>query len=153
MSRALSFSDSALPGLLRLFLDKAPETTLGDLLADPSIGALARGTSLRQLAAALQGGASAGAASPAAAAGARAAGSNASRKPKARRSALASSAAAYDAAVLVEIVGAPEPIGAVAIRSKAGGSPAEFRAAAERLIAAKKVKKFGIAKGTRYRAG
>lgn len=144
MPKVLSFSDSAVPAILRLLVDKAPQTTLAQLLADPSIGVLARSITLQQLAAALEH-RTATPTSPARA--------SASRKTSAiaRAATPAPAAAEYDAAILVEISAAPEPVGAVAIRSKVGGTPAQFRAAVERLIAAKTVKKSGVAKGTRYR--
>lgn len=165
MPKALSFSDSAVPAILRLLVDKAPQTTLAQLLADPSIGVLARGITLQQLAAALEhrtaaivtpsvatasrrGGARRRSAVRAAAPVA--ASTSASTSAPARAS--SAPAAEYDAAILVEITAAPEPIGAAAIRTKLGGTPDQFRAAVERLIAAKQVKKSGIAKGTRYRA-
>lgn len=151
MPKALSFSDSAIPAILRLLVDKAPETTLAQLLADPSIGVLARGITLQQLAAALEHRTSdtTTATVPAAA---RTTARRRSSTPRVTASAPAPAAAEYDAAILVEITAAPEPVGSVAIRTKTGGTPEQFRAAVERLIAAKKVKKSGVAKGTRYRA-
>jgi hypothetical protein len=152
MPKALSFSDSAIPAILRLLVDKAPETTLAQLLADPSIGVLARGITLQQLAAALEHRTSDTATTTAPAAARTSSARRRSSTPRVIASAPTPAAAEYDAAILVEITAAPEPVGSVAIRTKTGGTPEQFRAAVERLIAAKKVKKSGVAKGTRYRA-
>ncbi len=153
MAKALSFSTSAVPAILRLLADKAPHTTLSELLADPSIGTQARSLTLADLARALGGASPVGSSNGAASAergrpGPKpAAAQERSAAPVTRRS----PSDKYDAAVLVEILAAPEPIGAVAVRDKVGGSPAQFRAAVERLMEQKKISKSGIAKGTRYR--
>lgn len=150
MAKALSFSTSAVPAILRLLADKAPHTTLSQLLADPSIGTQARSLTLADLARALGTAAMGGAAAPerGGAAGHRPVAAPARSVPgSGRRSANDK----YDTAVLVEILASPGPIGAVAVREKVGGSPAQFRSAVERLIEAEKISKSGIAKGTRYR--
>lgn len=154
MAKALSFSPSAVPAILRLLADKAPHTTLSELLADPSIGTQARSLTLADLARALGGVTSGGAVSGGAVSAERgrpgpkpAAAQERSAAPATRRS----PSDKYDAAVLVEILAAPEPVGAVAVREKVGGTPAQFRSAVERLMEARKISKSGIAKGTRYR--
>lgn len=154
MPKALALSASAIPALLRLIADKAPATTLAEVIADPSIGAHARALTLGELAKALG---SAGITGVAAVA-TRSTAATASKGSKGRKrnaagnqAERATSSTDYDAAVLGEISAASEPVGAVTVREKVGGDATEFRASVERLIAAKKVKKSGIAKGTRYR--
>lgn len=62
--------------------------------------------------------------------------------------------ARYDARVLMSInrlvKKTEEPVGAEAIREEAGGTASQFRAAAMRLIKAKKIKRSGKARGTVY---
>jgi hypothetical protein len=154
MPKALALSASAIPAILRLIADKAPATTLAELIADPSIGPHTRALTLGQLAKAL---ASAGVSAVAAVA-TRSPAAKATKGSKGRKRGTGGSRAEraarskdYDAAVLGEISAAADPVGAVAVRKKVGGNAAEFRASVERLIAGKKVKKSGIAKGTRYR--
>jgi hypothetical protein len=164
--RAIEFSTSALPAILRLLAEKSPEVTLGSVLADPSLGGAARAMTLREFARALSVGPVGPASRIAARAGVapRVAGpriaarrpdaepvatrrlADATREPRAR-------AKEYDAAILVEILAAVGPVGTAAVRAKVGGTPAAFRAAIERLVAAGKVKASGSARAPRYRAG
>ncbi len=164
MTKTIALSGPAIPAILRLLADKAPGMTLAEVLGDPSIGPHARAMTLRQFRDALgASGAAPRAAAPRAEApraaapqaeAAAASGGGGKRGPGAPRGdrmAHARNVREYDAAVLLEIMNAAAPIGAEAVRAKVGGNAAAFRASAERLIAAKKVKKGGIAKGTRYR--
>ncbi len=175
MTRAIEFSASALPAILRLLAEKSPEVTLGSVLADPSLGAAARAMTLREFARALSVGPVVGpvvgpgvgagvappraAISPVAVAAPRVA---APRVAAPRAPALPIADAAgpkgsrpkeYDAAVLVEILAAVGPVGAAAVRAKVGGTAAAFRAAIERLVSSGKVKASGSARAPRYRAG
>ena len=64
------------------------------------------------------------------------------RKPSGR--------AQYDAAVLEVVAGAKGPASAQEIRAKVGGTPAQARAALNRLIEDNKLKYQGRARATRY---
>jgi hypothetical protein len=154
MSKALAFSASAVPAILRLIADKAPATTLAELIADPSIGGHARVMTLGQFAAALASAGVSAATQPVTRSPVAVAAKGSKRAKRGARGNQAERTARsndYDSAVLSEISAASEPVGAVIVRGKVGGSADEFRASVERLIAKKKVKKSGIAKGTRYR--
>lgn len=152
MAKSLSFSTSALPAIVRLLFDKAPTTTLSGLLADPSIGEQARSLTLADLTRVLGDGGDGPAPRHTTDTETSAQTQPAQRRPRQLRPRTVSTAnGKYDAAVLVQILAAPDPIGAVAVREKVGGSPAQFRSAVERLIAARKISKSGVAKGTRYR--
>jgi hypothetical protein len=156
-----------LPAILRLLAEKSPEVTLGSVLADPSLGGAARAMTLREFARALSVGpvgpaprlaasalpaprpaaprlAAPRLAAPRLAAGATPRLADAARGPRPKE---------YDAAILIEILAAAGPVGPTAVRAKVGGTPAAFRAAIERLVAAGKVKALGSARAPRYRAG
>ena len=154
MPKVLVLSASVISAILRLIADKAPATTLAELIADPSIGPHTGALTLGQLAKALASagvGGVAGVATHGPAAKATRGSKGTKRGAGGTQSDRAARSKDYDAAVLGEISAAAEPVGAVAVRKKVGGGAAEFRASVERLIAGKKVKKSGIAKGTRYR--
>lgn len=166
MARAIEFSASALPAILRLLAEKSPEVTLGSVLADPSLGGAARAMTLREFARALSvGPAGPGVASPRAAIAPLSVATPRVASPRVatpRVAALPIADAAgpkgprpkeYDAAILVEILAAVGPVGAAAVRAKVGGTAAAFRAAIERLVASGKVKASGSARAPRYRAG
>lgn len=57
----------------------------------------------------------------------------------------------YDAKVLAAIEAAKGPVSAEQVRKLAGGTPIQFRAAVERLMESKRVKRLGKARGTRYK--
>ena len=170
MTRAIEFSASALPAILRLLAEKSPEVTLGSVLADPSLGAAARAMTLREFARALSvgpvvgpvvgPGVGAGVAPPRAAISPVAVAAPRVAAPRAPALPIADAAGPkgsrpkeYDAAVLVEILAAVGPVGAAAVRAKVGGTAAAFRAAIERLVSSGKVKASGSARAPRYRAG
>lgn len=167
MPRAIEFSASALPAILRLLAEKSPEVTLGSVLGDPSLGAAARAMTLREFARALSVGPVAGpvvasprAAAPPVAPPRSATPPVAATAPRAPAVPIADAAGPkeprpkeYDAAILVEILAAVGPVGAAAVRAKVGGTAAAFRAAIERLVASGKVKASGSARAPRYRAG
>jgi len=80
-------------------------------------------------------------------------------KPAAKRSSPKTSAfdvrkpsgrAQYDSAVLEVVAGAKGPASAQEIRAKVGGTPAQARAALNRLIEDNKLKYQGRARATRY---
>lgn len=57
---------------------------------------------------------------------------------------------AYDQAVMQAVVEAKDPVSAPDVRAKAGGTPAQARAALDRLISGGKLGYKGRARGTRY---
>lgn len=158
MATALDVSTSAVVSLIQMIAEKAPSTTLAALIADPMFGGLARGIRLGDLLG-VRTSKSAGATSSARNGASEAKRSTAAATP-AKNGRPAKSAdvrtdegrAQYDAAVLGVIAGGTGPWSAVAVRAKAGGTETQFRAAVERLLAKKKVKRNGKARGTRYTA-
>lgn len=162
MARSLNLPTSSLAAMIRIIADKAPQTTLREVLADPWLGGQVQSMTIGELLGI--GGAPTGASvSPARAAasgGERPA--KTSKAPKAAKKASAPRAAksaevttaegraAYTSAVLDVIASASRPWSAQEVRAKAGGTDLQFRAAVERLLAAKKVKRTGKARGTRY---
>lgn len=172
MATSSDISTAAVASLIQLIAEKAPSTTLGEVLADPIFGGRARGVTLGQL---LGTASSKSAAAPAARAGKGASKAKAGKakvgKAKAGKASEPAAAPAkggrapksadvrteegrthYDAAVLGVITGGPGPWSAANVRAKTGGTDTQFRASVERLLAKKKVKRTGKARGTRYTA-
>jgi hypothetical protein len=58
----------------------------------------------------------------------------------------------YDARVLAAIKAAGGPASAESLLPKTGGDAGQFRAATKRLLAGKKIKRSGKARGTKYAA-
>lgn len=143
-------TDSGIHALVRMIAEKAPTTTIGELLADPSFGPRFRALAIGQLLGA------APATTPAAP----------TRAPLASKQIASASRASigsidvrtpagrevYDTSVLAAIAAHREPASATDVRAKAGGTDLQFRAAVERLIEEKKVRRTGKARGTRYSA-
>jgi hypothetical protein len=142
-------ADSGIHALVRMIAEKAPTTTIGELLADPSFGPRFRALPIGQLL---------GAAPPAppvaptrpqatkqTASGPRTSTASIDVRTPAGRE-------VYDTSVLAAIAAHREPASATDVRAKAGGTDLQFRAAVERLIAEKKVRRTGKARGTRYSA-
>jgi len=150
--RKSTSSPDALRVLLVHFVrSRGSAATIGELLADPIVGALVPSLTIAEL------GGSASAAAPGKRRG-RPPGSGkkkAGRKPGRPKGAATRTQAGrsdYDEKVMASISGSKGPISAEQARKKIGGTPMQFRAAVERLLAAKKVKREGKARGTKYRA-
>lgn len=150
MPRSLNVSSSALAALIRIIADKAPNTTLRELFAEPMLGGHVQSLTIGEL----LGVGGAPQTAPKAPAGrpAAAAPSKAPRPAKSADVTTAEGRAAYTSAVLGVIASAGGPWSAQNVRAKAGGTDLQFRAAVERLLADKKVKRTGKARGTRYTA-
>jgi hypothetical protein len=58
----------------------------------------------------------------------------------------------YDANVLAVLKSASHPVAADEVIEKVGGTGLQFRTATKRLLAARKIKRTGKARGTRYAA-
>jgi hypothetical protein len=149
--RKPSSSPDAMRALLVHFVrSRGTSTTIGELLADPIVGNLVPSLTVGELG---------GTAAPSGRRRGRPPGSGkkAGRKPgrKPGRGGGTRTAAGrsdYDGKVLAVISGSKSPISAEDARKKIGGSPLQFRASAERLLASKKIKREGKARGTKYRA-
>jgi hypothetical protein len=125
---------------------KPRETTLRDLLADPLIAQIVPTLTLAQL----------GGEIPV---------PRGNRRPDPERDAPASAKrgrngaantrtadgrSAYDERVLAAIKAAPGPVSAEDLLPTTGGGGVQFRAATKRLLAARKIKRLGKARGTKY---
>jgi len=158
MARPLNVSSSSLAALIRIIADKAPNTTLRELIAEPMLGGQVQALTIGELLG--LGGAPAPQAVPkpqtapqAPAGRPAAAASTAARRPsKSAEVSTAEGRAAYTSAVLAVIASPGGPWSAPDVRAKAGGTDLQFRAAVERLLADKQVKRTGKARGTRYTA-
>jgi hypothetical protein len=153
--RKSSSSPDALRALLVHFVrSRGTATTIGELLADPIVGKLVPSLTVAEI-----GGSSSAAAPNGVRRRGRPPGSG--KGKKVGRKAGAGKGAStrtpegrsdYDQKVLGIIAGARAPVSAEDARKKIGGTPMQFRAAAERLLADKKIKREGKARGTKYRA-
>jgi hypothetical protein len=149
--RKSSSSPDALRVLLVHFVrSRGSAATIGELLADPIVGALVPSLTIAELN---------GGAAPAAPGKRRGrppgSGKKTGRKPGRPRGAATRTQAGrsdYDEKVMSAISASKGPVSAEQARKKIGGTPMQFRAAVERLLAAKKVKREGKARGTKYRA-
>jgi hypothetical protein len=151
--RKSSSSPDALRALLVHFVrSRGTATTIGELLADPIVGNLVPSLTVAEL------GGSGSAAPNGFKRRGRPPGST--NKKKAGRKAGGRAASTrtpegrtdYDQKVLGLIGGSKGAVSAEEARKKIGGTPMQFRAAAERLLASKKIKREGKARGTKYRA-
>lgn len=124
------------PLLIHYIRSLGGDATIGSLLADPVVGPFVRGLTIAQL----QGG------TPARAAAAPA------KRGRAAKGGVrtAGGRETYDAKVLAAIKAARGPAGAEALIKATGGTSQQFRQATKRLVAARKVKRTGKARGTRY---
>jgi hypothetical protein len=156
MPRGRRKSNSS-PDALRVLLvhfvrSRGSAATIGELLADPIVGALVPSLTVAEL------GGSAAAAAPGKRRGRPPGSGNkkkAGRKPGRPKGAATRTQAGrsdYDEKVMSAISASKGPVSAEQARKKIGGTPMQFRAAVERLLAAKKVKREGKARGTKYRA-
>jgi hypothetical protein len=150
--RKSSSSPDALRALLVHFVrSRGTATTIGELLADPIVGKLVPSLTVAEI------GGSASAAPNGAPRRGRPPGSR-NKKTAARAGGKAASTRTpegrtdYDQKVLGIIGSSKAPMSAEEARKKIGGTPMQFRAAAERLLASKKIKREGKARGTKYRA-
>jgi hypothetical protein len=144
-------SSSVIPGLVRALIEHDPNMRLRDLLADPVVGEHVRNMRVGDLL---------GVGSPAK--NGRSQGAFAQRKSIAvaktagtktrAETRTAAGRAEYDAKVLGAIANAKAAVSANDVRGQVGGDAFQFRAAADRLVRAKKIKVEGKARGTRYRA-
>lgn len=147
MARTLDVSTAAVISLIHMIAEKAPATTLAELISDPLFAGRVRDLRLGDL----LGGR---VAKPAPSVTSRS--PNASASPKNGRPKKSADVrtdegrAQYDTAVLGVIASGAGPWSAVQVRAKAGGTDTQFRASVERLLAKKKVKRSGKARGTRY---
>lgn len=145
-----SSSDALRTLLVHFVRSRGSDTTIGQLLADPIVGALVPSLTVAEL------GGSANGAAPARRRG-RPPGSG--RKPgrppgraKSNGTRTQAGRSEYDGKVMAAISGSKGPISAEQARKKIGGTPMQFRASVERLLATKKIKREGKARGTKYRA-
>lgn len=126
-----------------------PDATLGDVLADSTVGPLARTMTIGELIGRESG---RGAARTGTAKNGKSAARTDDRaKTGAHEVRTSSGREAYDAKVLAAIEAAKAPVSAEQVRKLAGGTPIQFRAAVERLMENKRVKRLGKARGTRYK--
>jgi hypothetical protein len=143
---------SVIPGLVRALIEHNPDMRLRDLLADPVVGQHVRNMRLGELVGApssANGSSRRRSAQPKTLAVAKSAGTKSSDRVDTRS---AKGRADYDAKVLGAISNAKgELVSATQVRGLVGGDPMQFRAAADRLVRAKKIKVQGKARGTRYR--
>ena len=132
------------PLVLHYVRTKPTTTTIAELLADTLIGSFVRELSIAEL---FDGTAPATAAS-------RKSPSSPGRHVRngATDTRTADGRSQYDERVLVAIKGAGGPASAESLLPKTGGDAAQFRAATKRLMAAKKIRRSGKARGTRYAA-
>ncbi len=149
--RKSTASPDALRALLVHFVrSRGTDTTIGDLLADPIVGALVPSLTVAEI------GGSAGAAAPGRRRGRPpGSGKTAGRKPGRPKGAGTRTQAGrsdYDQKVMSAIAASKGPVSAEQARKKIGGTPMQFRASVERLLAGKKIKREGKARGTKYRA-
>jgi len=149
--RKSSSSPDALRALLVHFVrSRGTATTIGELLADPIVGKLVPSLTVAEI-----GGS--GSAAPSGVRRGRPPGSGKGKKAGRKAGKGASTRTPegrtdYDQKVLGLIGGSKAPVSAEEARKKIGGTPMQFRAAAERLLASKKIKREGKARGTKYRA-
>ena len=151
--RKSSSSPDALRALLVHFVrSRGTATTIGELLADPIVGKLVPSLTVAEI-----GGS--GSAAPSGVRRGRPPGSGKGKGKKAGRKAGKGASTRtpegrtdYDQKVLAIVAGSKAPVSAEEARKKIGGTPMQFRAAAERLLASKKIKREGKARGTKYRA-
>ena len=156
--RKSSSSPDALRALLVHFVrSRGSATTIGELLADPIVGKLVPSLTVAEL----SGGGGVASAPrrgrpPGSKTGAKKGKKTGKRRgrPPGRGASTRTPAGRsdYDEKVLSVIGGSKGPISAEDARKKIGGTPMQFRAAAERLMASKKIKREGKARGTKYRA-
>jgi hypothetical protein len=149
MPRSKQTNGTQLHSLVVHYVRSKPlSTTIGELLADPLIGALVRSLTVAQLAGGQirvpRSARKAGTAKsePASKAGR-------GRKANTR---TAGGRGDYDGRVLSAIKAAGAPVNAETLLPKVGGAPAQLRAATKRLLSGKKIKRTGKARGTRYAA-
>jgi hypothetical protein len=149
--RKSSSSPDALRALLVHFVrSRGTATTIGELLADPIVGKLVPSLTVAEIggsASLAPNGVKRRGRPPGSVnkkkAGRKAGGKASTRTPEGRTD--------YDQKVLGLIGGSKSAISAEEARKKIGGTPMQFRAAAERLLASKKIKREGKARGTKYR--
>ena len=133
------------PLLLHYIRSQGANTTIASLLADPIAGPFVRDLTLGEL----QGGrATAGVSPPRHRQSIQ---PSSGGRPKAKASTrTADGRDDYDAGVLAAIKSAGGPVAAEDVIKKVGGTGLQFRTATKRLIASRKIKRTGKARGTRY---
>ncbi len=133
------------PLVLHYVRSKPATTTIGELLADSVIGGFIRSLTVAELI---------GGEVPFPRGGGRRGRRVAAASPRTgeANTRTADGRNAYDSRVLAAIKAAGGPASAESLLSNTGGDAAQFRAATKRLLAAKKIKRTGKARGTRYAA-
>lgn len=133
------------PLLLHYIRSKGSSTTIAELLADPVAGPFVPSLTVGELG----GGRASGSTTP------RNGPSLSSRRGRAKAQASTRTAEGrgdYDAKVLAAIKSASGPAAAEDVIKTVGGTGLQFRTATKRLIASRKIKRTGKARGTRYMA-
>lgn len=130
---------------------KGGAITIGELLADPLVGALVRELTVAEL--------SSNGVSPSGAGSGRTFVRVSQGKPPTRagrrggtNTRTAEGRGDYDTRVLAAIKAAGGPVAAQQLLKSVGGTGLQFRTATKRLLAGKKIKRSGKARGTRYAA-
>lgn len=146
MTKTSTSPDAMRALLIHLVHNHGPQATIGELLADPIVGEFVPSLTLAEI-----GDGTPVIASPTGRNRPPAPAKKAGRG-RSKKALNPEDGAQYEDSILAFISDAESPVSANDVIAKVGGTPVQFRAAAERLRASKKIKREGKARGTKYRA-